>query len=127
MKVIYIAGPFRGRSHWEECRNIRDAESLALRVWRLGHAALCPHLNTANFSGVCPDEVWLKGDLEMLRRCDAILMTDTWMQSAGATAERERARKLGIPVFYEEYFHELGQWLDTAASLNDTEAHEKRN
>lgn len=100
MKVVYIAGPFRGKNHWEIEQNIRRAEALALAVWRAGFAALCPHCNTRFFDGAAQDEVWLTGDLEMLRRCDAVLMTPDWTISAGAKAEREEAIAEGIAVYH---------------------------
>lgn len=98
MKLIYVAGPFRGPSAWDiEC-NIRRAEALALEVWRLGAAALCPHCNTRFFQNAAPDSVWLEGDLEMLRRCDGVIVTQDWQNSSGATAEVREALRLGIPV-----------------------------
>lgn len=100
MKVIYIAGPFRGKNHWEIEQNIRRAEALALAVWRAGFAALCPHCNTRFFDGAARDEVWLQGDLEMLRRCDAVLMTPDWEKSTGAKAEKEAAIAEGIAVYH---------------------------
>ena len=60
MKVVYIAGPFRGPNAWEIEQNIRRAESLALEVWRAGAAALCPYTNTRFFQGAAPDDVWLR-------------------------------------------------------------------
>lgn len=108
-KVIYIGGPFRGPDAWAiEC-NIRRAESLSLEVWRLGAAALCPHTNTRFFQNAAPDDVWLKGDLAMLAKCDAILLTPDWSRSMGATAERDFARARGIPVLYT--LTELRAWL----------------
>lgn len=101
MKVIYVAGPFRGKDSWEMENNIRRAEAIALEVWRAGAAAICPHANTRFFQGTAPDSVWLDGDLDILRRCDAVLMTPDWERSAGARAERDLALKLGIPVLYE--------------------------
>ena len=100
MKVVYIAGPFRGKDHWEIAQNIREAETLALAVWRLGAAALCPHTNTAHFQGAAPDDVWLQGDLELLRRCDAVLATPRWRTSQGAVAEIQYAEQLRIPIFH---------------------------
>lgn len=109
MKVVYVAGPFRGNSAWDiEC-NIRRAETLALEVWRLGAAALCPHTNTRFFQNAAPDEVWLKGDLELLKRCDAVVLTPDWIKSSGARAEVEFAEKLGIPVFHT--LNHLEGWL----------------
>ncbi len=109
MKLVYIAGPFRGKSAWDiEC-NIRRAETLALEVWQLGAAALCPHCNTRFFQNAAPDEVWLAGDLVMLERCDAVLLTDDWFRSSGAQAEVQHARNLNIPVFTSIAY--LSQWL----------------
>lgn len=109
MKVVYIAGPFRGKDNWEiEC-NIRRAETLALAVWRLGCAVICPHANTRFFQGAAPDEVWLSGDLEIMYRCDAVLLTEDWERSQGAGMERARAIERHIPVFYN--IEDLQEWL----------------
>jgi len=99
MKVLYIAGPYRGTDAWEIAQNIRRAEEVALCVWSMGAVALCPHANTAHFQGALPDAVWLDGDLELLRRCDGVVVVRGWQQSAGATAEVELARELGKPAF----------------------------
>jgi len=109
VKVIYVAGPFRGANHWEIAQNIRRAEALALEVWRLGAAAICPHSNTAHYQDAAPDDLWMAGDLEILRRCDAVIMTPDWNRSSGATLEHEEATKLHIPVFYS--VESLAQWL----------------
>jgi len=98
-KVIYIAGPFRGSSSWDIERNVRRAEELALQVWKAGFTAICPHANTRFYQGVLPDDAWLDGDLAILGRCDAVLLTPDWRESAGATAERAFAIQRGIPVF----------------------------
>ena len=113
MKLIYVAGPYRGASEWDVVQNIRRAEALALAVWKLGAACICPHKNTALFGGAAPDEVWLEGDLEMLRRCDAVICTPDWSRSAGAIGEVALARQMGIPVF--ETIEELEMWLSVSA------------
>jgi len=113
MKVVYIAGPFRGESAWAIEQNIRRAEELALGAWRLGAAVLCPHTNTRFFQGAAPDEVWLSGDLEMLRRCDAVLLTDDWPKSHGAQAEKAEAHRVGLPVFFG--LDSLADWLKEQA------------
>ena len=109
MKVIYIAGPFRGPNHWAIAENIRDAERAALKVWQMGAVAICPHANTAHFQDAAPDYVWLKGDLEILRRCDGILMLPTYKESHGAKAEMQEALTLGMPVFFDHA--QLKDWL----------------
>jgi hypothetical protein len=50
-------------------------------------------------SGAAPDEVWLEGDLELMRRCDAVLLVPGWKQSSGTVAEVTEARRMGLPVF----------------------------
>lgn len=109
MKVIYIAGPFRasnkvtGKSDaWGVQRNVMAAMACALEVWKLGAVALCPHSNTMFFQDAagCEDSVWLQGDLELLRRCDAIMLTPDWERSSGARAERDFARKLNMVEIY---------------------------
>jgi len=114
MKAVYIAGPFRGANQWEQFQNIHEAETLALAVWRMGAACLCPHANTAHFQEAAPDDVWLAGDLELMRRCDAVLLSPRWRESKGAIAEREHAEMLCIPVF--ETLADLKDWLEETDS-----------
>ena len=110
MKVVYIAGRFRGPDAWQRELNIRRAEEAALWVWSIGLVALCPHTNTRFFDGALPDHVWLDGDIELLKRCDAILMVNGWQDSTGACAEKVVAEQLGLPVFYEIRGHDLLFW-----------------
>ncbi len=66
-------------------------------------------MNTAFFGGAAPDDIWLEGDLEILRRCDAVLCVDGWQSSKGATAEVGEARQRSIPVF--ESVGAVQSWL----------------
>ena len=99
MKVIFISGPYRASTEWGVAENIQRAEQVAIRVWQLGHVAFCPHKNTAFFGGIAPDKVWLDGDLEILKRCDAIVLVPGWENSSGARAEVKLANELGLPIY----------------------------
>src|SRR3982750_3516314 len=110
MKLVYVAGPYRASCEWEVLQNIRRAETLALAGGKLGAACICPHKNTALFGGAAEDSLWLEGDLEMMRRCDAVLCTDDWACSKGACVEVETAKMLGVPVFYK--LAELKRWIE---------------
>lgn len=121
MRVIYIAGPFRGPNAWAIEQNIRRAETLALEAWTLGAAVICPHSNTRFYQGVLHDDVWLKGDLAILRRCDAILMAPHWEDSSGAREERDLALSMGLPVFYHHDLKALASWI-RFESFGDEEA-----
>ncbi len=118
MKLVYVAGPYRatnpktGKSDaWGVQSNIMRAMGLALEVWKAGGAALCPHANTMFYQDAAGinDEVWLNGDLVMLERCDAILMTPDYERSSGARAELDHAKMRGIPVFFE--MNSLKSWM----------------
>jgi hypothetical protein len=109
MKVVYVAGPYRAPTEYEVLLNIQRAERLAIKVWLAGAACICPHKNTAFFGGAADDNIWLEGDKEIVRRCDAIVCTEGWRGSRGASGEVALARELGIPVF--EAFEGLDQWL----------------
>ena len=98
MKLAYVAGPYRSDSESGVVANIRRAEDVAIGLWQMGYAVICPHKNTALFGGLCPDDTWLRGDLEMLLRCDLIVLTPDWEKSSGARAEREMAIAGNIPV-----------------------------
>ena len=79
--------------------NIRRAEAVAAFVWKLGYAALCPHMNSAFFDGLVPDRNFLKGSLRMLEMCDGVILVDGWENSQGTKEEIFRAGELHIPVF----------------------------
>jgi hypothetical protein len=113
MKVVYIAGPFRAATPWLVEQNVRAAEMIALEVWRMGAVALCPHMNTRHFQDCAPDEVWIEGTKEMLRRCDAVLVQGAWTMSTGTRGEIDEARKLGMPVFFNTT--ELRWWVEEGA------------
>jgi hypothetical protein len=117
--LFYIAGPFRAKSSWKIEQNIRRAEELALKVWEAGAACICPHTNTRFFQGEADDSVWLDGDMEILRRCDAVLLAPGWQESKGALKEKDEAERLAIPVF--ETIFEARVWIAARLSVLDGE------
>ena len=109
MKLVYVAGPYRASREWQVVENIRRAEAIALEVWLMGAACICPHKNTALFGGSAPDETWLRGDLEIVRRCDALILAPGWELSKGTLVEIELAKQLKLPIFHA--LEELRAWL----------------
>ena len=116
MDVVYLAGPYRADTEYGVHQNIQRAESLALEVWRLGAVCICPHKNTAYFGGSLPDSIWLTGDLELLRRSDAVLLAGGWLDSEGSRTEKACATELGIPVF--QRLEDLKTWLESKRDIN---------
>lgn len=101
---LYIAGPYSADTIELIQKNIDAARSAARDAWTLGWYAYCPHLNTAHFDDLdIPYQVWIAAGLEMLKKCDAVLMLDRWDKSLGAKAELEKAQTCGIPIHYLEH------------------------
>ena len=67
--------------------NIRHAESYAKEYIKQGYAVICPHKNTAHFEGLVPYRDFIAADIEILSRCDAIVMIPGWKNSTGAKIE----------------------------------------
>lgn len=102
MKIAFTSGPYRSPTIAGIVANIRAAEAVAIEYWRKGYAVICPHKNTALFDGLADDDVWLDGDLEILSRCDVIVMFGGWRESQGSLVELAYARELGLGVIYHE-------------------------
>ena len=100
-KVAYIAGPYRAKKYYDVIQNIYAASEVAVKYWLKGYAVICPHKNTALFDGLAPDKVWLEGSIEIMRRCDVVVMMTGWERSEGAKTEHAEAVKLGKEVIYE--------------------------
>lgn len=119
MRLVYIAGPFRASSQYIDGQdmfavqeNVMAAMKLGLEVARIPDLfPIIPHANTMFFTASAPDLVWLEGDKEILRRCDAVLMVADWHRSVGATAEHQLAEELEIPIFYD--LDQVRTWAET--------------
>ncbi|HYE77969.1 MAG TPA: DUF1937 family protein [bacterium] len=99
--VAYVAGPYRdGRGSFFVEQNIRAAEAIAVELWKMGFAVICPHANTRHFDGSAPDSVWLEGDLEFVRRSDVLVTVPGWPRSVGARNEVNVARLADVPVLH---------------------------
>ncbi len=114
--VIYVSGPYRSDSINGIHENIQHAREAAIRLWRAGWIVLCPHLNTAFMDGINTDQMFLQGDLELLRRCDAIYMLKGFENSKGALEELDYAKQLERPVLYES-----DDWLPSPFDLDQWE------
>lgn len=103
MRVIYVAGPYTGKTINDTFENIIRARQHAYRLWQQGWAVICPHANSAFMDGEDVEttrEMFIQGDLEILKRCDAIYMLPGWSTSRGACLELKRAKEWGLKVIY---------------------------
>jgi len=100
IKLVYIAGPYRAKTSWQIEENIFNARIYGAAVAALGFMPVVPHANTANYDDIQDDKFWINGTMEILRRCDAVLMIPGFERSSGSKGEEKEALALGKPVFY---------------------------
>lgn len=110
MRLVYVAGKFRSPTDEGREANIRRAEAMGLEVAKLGASPVIPHANTRHLHSHVPEEFMLEATLELMRRCDAVILTEGWRESAGTRDEICEAHWLGIPVFYTLFG--LKSWLE---------------
>lgn len=77
------------------------ALATSTRLWEAGILHYCPPANgPAIGSSDLPYEYWMAMDLEVLKRCDWILMGEGWEDSHGCVREFNLAMNIGIPVLF---------------------------
>jgi len=118
-RVLYLAGPYSPTETRTTEENIRAAREVAVELWSVGYAVICPHLNTAGFEKDIPDmrpEEFVDGDLEIVRRCDALVLLPGWRQSEGTMRELRAALRNRMPVYWwdsrEDRNSLLNKWRD---------------
>lgn len=102
-RVWYLSGPMTGYPEYNFPAFARAA-NLLRQVTKIVSAHEVDHgIHTG--TGSAPYDDYLKGDLiEMMQRCNGIIMLKGWTRSTGAKLEFEVASKLEWPVwFYDEY------------------------
>ena len=115
-KLAYVAGPI---SKGDIVANLMKAHDAGMALLKGGLAVIVPHGNcfwgnltkggyhlpSAFVPEACPGGTthadWMGCDLEIVRRCDAVLVIEGWKNSEGARGEVDEAVRLGLPVLYE--------------------------
>lgn len=101
VKLVYVAGPYSASGERTVEDNVKAAREVA-RVVATAHPLLfpvVPHQLGAGVKDVGDYACWIAGTLELMRRCDVVVLVAGWEGSRGARAEVAAAQDLGIPVF----------------------------
>ena len=102
--LVYLAGPIRPKGDQTLESNINNAKSIALELWKKDYAVISPHANSDLPISLADKEVealrWLNGDLDIIARCDAVVVLPGWEESAGTKGEIEFAKERNIPITY---------------------------
>lgn len=99
--LIYVAGRYRAATREAVAANIEAARQVGIQAARLGWYPVIPHANTAHMELDLQhdDEFWLGGTLELMTRCDAVVLVDGWEGSVGTHGEIAKADQINLPVF----------------------------
>ncbi len=102
--LVYVGGKYRGKTILHVIHNIWKARKISLWLWRHGIANICPHTNSALIdfgADKVPDDLILPAYLDILKRCDAMVLVSGWSNSVGTMAEIELASMLNLPIYYD--------------------------
>lgn len=102
IRLVYIAAPYTGNKAQRD-QNVEMAKYLGRLVAERGFYPVMPTVNTAGFEELVPQKpaaFWYDATLELMKKCDCILLAPNWQNSAGCVNEALEANKLEIPVFY---------------------------
>lgn len=102
--IVYTAGAIRPMNGQTIEGNLKVAKDIALELWKDGFAVICPHANSDLPISLAEKEVsvniWLVGDLEIIARCDAVVVCPGWEASEGTRGEIKFAEERNIPLYY---------------------------
>lgn len=123
MKVIYISGPITARTAWEVEQNVRRAEAASAELFRRGVTNICVHAQGRFMDGLLKHGEWLKHDLAIIDRCDAVyICAEKFSHSLGTCMEVEHARAQHKRVFRADEFEALIAWATVATVATTTTA-----
>jgi len=100
MRAIYLAGPFRAPTAWGVEQNVRLAEWVGMQVAEMGVLPVIPHSMFRYAHGTRTEQFWIDATLELLSRCDAILMLKGWESSEGSIGEHKAAEARQMSIYY---------------------------
>ena len=100
-QLVYVAGPYSG----DIPQNIRNAEKTSIALIRNGFHVITPHKNTAGYEKYEGDgidyQTWIDMGLDLLSRCDAMLVMIDSERSVGVQEEIRFCEENDIPIAYE--------------------------
>lgn len=102
--LIYVAGPYTAET-WQGVRaNVDKACEAGRLLMHLGHHPVVPHSMYMGWDLADPRlnyEHFIKADLDLLARCDAIVMLPGWENSPGSCGEYTEALERGLQIYLD--------------------------
>lgn len=116
MRLLYLAGPYSAPTPEGVAANVAAAVAEAKKIAARfpGIFPVVPHTFSGGGGWGQSYRWWIDGTLEVMRRCDAVLMLPGWARSKGAQEELREAERLGKPVLLD--WNYLGRWAKEVQS-----------
>ena len=110
---IYIIAPYSGKNVTEQQENCSFACSIARRIWEIGGAALCPHMNSFMLDACASHAEFVRAYKRLLGKCDGVVVLGCREPSKGCREEIAHAKRLKLPMYYNHFCEDktLEEWI----------------
>lgn len=104
MQRVYVAGPYSADNVLSVLKNIGYGEKVCADLFGMGFAPFCPWHDKSyvmdRFDVDFTIEQFYDYSMVWLEVSDCVLVLRGWESSEGTLAEIQRAKELGIPIYY---------------------------
>ena len=124
MRVIYVAGPYRGEIKY----NVLKAAAVGRLLRQCGKAVIIPHVESLFFPESLTEDEWIEHGIDLLHCVDTVVLVPEWQDSSGTRNEIEYAKEYKKSVYefdemcsilkedrsirFDDYFAEYSQFVE---------------
>jgi hypothetical protein len=95
MRVIYVAGPYRGEIKY----NVLKAAAVGRLLRQCGKAVIIPHVESLFFPESLTEDEWIEHGIDLLHCVDTIVLVPEWRDSTGTRNEIDYAKEYKKSVY----------------------------
>jgi len=95
MRVIYVAGPYRGEIKY----NVLKAAAVGKLLRQCGKAVIVPHMESLFFPESLTEDEWVEHGIDLLHCVDTVVLVPEWYDSPGTRNEIDYAKEYKKSVY----------------------------
>ena len=123
MRVVYVAGPYRGEIKY----NVLKAAAVGRLLRQCGKAVIIPHVESTFFPESLTEDEWIEHGIDLLHCVDTVVLVPEWQDSIGTRNEIDYAKEYKKSVYefdemcnilkadrsirFDDYFAEYSQFV----------------